>query len=92
MEAFGRSGVSAMAFARNHGVNYQTFIAWLRKRREAELAPPAGSAFAELLLDESVTAAAALRVTLPCGAAIELASRAALPLAAELLTMLARRC
>lgn len=92
LEAFGRSGLSAMAFARNHGVNYQTFIAWLRKRREAELAPPAGEAFAELLLDEPAPAAAALRVTLPCGAAIELASRAALPLAVELLSLLRRPC
>ena len=34
LEAFDRSGTSAMAFARQHGVQYQTFIAWLRKRRE----------------------------------------------------------
>ena len=92
LDAFARSGLSAMAFARGHGVNYQTFIAWLRKRREAELAPPAGAAFAELLLDESGPAAAGLRVTLPCGAAIELASRAALPLVVELLSLLRRPC
>jgi transposase-like protein len=34
LEAFDRSGTSAMAFARQHGVQYQTFIVWLRKRRE----------------------------------------------------------
>jgi transposase-like protein len=32
--AFDRCGVSAMAFARQHGLKYQTFISWLRKRRE----------------------------------------------------------
>lgn len=94
LDAFGRSGLSAMAFARNHGVNYQTFIAWLRKRREADVAPAAGPAFAELLLEgpAPATSAAALRVLLPCGAAIELASRAALPLAVELLNSLRRPC
>lgn len=34
LAAFDRSGISAMAFARQHGVQYQTFIVWLRKRRE----------------------------------------------------------
>ena len=35
LEAFQASGQTAMAFARQHGVKYQTFIAWQRKRREA---------------------------------------------------------
>ena len=34
LDAFDRSGLTAMAFARGHGVCYQTFIAWQRKRRD----------------------------------------------------------
>ncbi len=39
LAAFNRCGVSAMAFARQHGLNYQTFISWLRKRREGRDRP-----------------------------------------------------
>lgn len=34
LDAFEASGQSALAFARSHGVKYQTFVSWLRKRRE----------------------------------------------------------
>jgi transposase-like protein len=34
LDGFDRSGISAMSFSRQHGIHYQTFIAWLRKRRE----------------------------------------------------------
>jgi transposase-like protein len=94
LEAFDRSGMSAMAFSRQHGVSYQTFIAWLRKRREcgAPLQSDA-PAFAEVMLRQPAPdSAASLRVVLPCGTVIEVASRAALPLAAELLSTLRRPC
>lgn len=94
LEAFDRGGLSAMAFSRQHGVCYQTFIAWLRKRRErgTPLQPDA-SAFAEVMLPQPApTPAAALRVVLPCGAVIEVSSRATLPLAIELLSTLRRPC
>ena len=92
LEAFDRSGTSAMAFARQHGVQYQTFIAWLRKRREEVPAlDRSGPAFAEVLVSHSASAEA-LRIVLPCGAALEIASRAALPLPLELLAALRRPC
>ena len=92
LEAFDRSGTSAMAFARQHGVQYQTFIAWLRKRREEVPAlDRTGPAFAEVLVSHSASVEA-LRIVLPCGAALEIASRAALPLALELLAALRRPC
>ena len=70
---------------------YQTFIAWLRKRRQSPcVADTARPAFAEVLLDKP--ASAALRIVLPCGAVIELTSRAALPLVLELLSNLRRPC
>ena len=34
LDAYDRSGLSAMSFSGQHGVRYQTFIAWLRKRRQ----------------------------------------------------------
>ncbi len=95
-EAFDRSGLSAMAFARSHGVCYQTFIAWQRKRREQATIPAThyGPAFGEVLVaDRQPTCPSAeLRVILPCGSIIEIASRAALPLAVELLSTLRRPC
>jgi transposase-like protein len=94
LEAFERSGLSAMAFSRQHGIHYQTFIAWLRKRRQSgEALPPGIPAFAEVMLQEPPpTPCAALRIVLPCGTALEVSCRAALPLAAELLQTLRRPC
>ena len=96
LDAYNRSGLSAMAFARSHGVCYQTFIAWHRKRRKQATLPPthSGPAFAEVLVTDRQPAcpSAALRVILPCGSIIEIASRAALPLAVELLSTLRRPC
>jgi len=96
LDAFDRSGLSAMAFARSHGVCYQTFIAWQRKRREqaTNLPTDSGPAFTEVLVADRQSAcpSAALRVILPCGSIIEIASRVALPLAVELLSTLRRPC
>lgn len=95
LDAFDRSGMSAMSFTRQHGVQYQTFIAWIRKRRQnSGAAEIAGSAFAEVMLNsrEATPAAGGLRVLLPCGAMLEIGSRAALPLAVELLNTLRRPC
>lgn len=95
LDAFDRSGMSAMSFTRQHGVQYQTFIAWIRKRRQnSGAAEIAGSAFAEVMLNsrEATPAVGGLRVLLPCGAMLEIDSRAALPLAVELLNTLRRSC
>ena len=96
LDAFDRSGLSAMAFAHGHGVCYQTFIAWQRKRRSKATLPVthSGPAFAEVLVADRQPAcpSGALRVILPCGSIIEIASRAALPLAVELLSTLSRPC
>ena len=95
LDAFDRSGLSDMSFSRQHGVHYQTFISWLRKRRQTAISPEGapGPAFAEVVLDGPAPATtAALRISLPCGAMMEVSSRAALPWAAELLTTLRRSC
>ena len=94
LEAFDRSGLSAMSFSRQHGVSYQTFIAWVRKRRECgDALPPDAPAFAEVMLQKpSHDPSSGLRTLLPCGTVIEIPSRSALPLAAELITTLRRSC
>ena len=99
LDAFDRSGTSAMAFARDHGVKYPTFISWLNKRKAGRRDDDASAnrpAFAEVLLEGAILPSAAitapLRVVLPCGAAIEIGHRAALPLAVELLASLRRPC
>jgi transposase-like protein len=94
LNAFDRGGQSAMAFSKSHGVSYQTFIAWLRKRRDGGASlPPGVSPFAEVMLEaSSPSSTSALRILLPCGTVIEVTSRAALPLAAELLSTLRRPC
>jgi transposase-like protein len=94
LDAFERSGLSAMAFSKQHGVCYQTFIAWLRKRRPCgEILTPGAPAFAEVMLQNPPPPqGSALRIVLPCGTLLEVASRAALPLAAELLQSLRRPC
>ena len=98
LEAYDRSGMTAMAFARLHGLKYPTFIAWLATRRrngQSHVDGPvaAGTAlagFAEVVgIDGS---AAPLRVQLAGGMVLEIHSRAALPMAAELLAMLRARC
>lgn len=96
LDAFQSSGTSAMAFARQHGVKYQTFIAWLRKSRGQAASGATGPerAFAEVLLDDAPPAcgSAGLRLILPCGTVVEIASRAALPLAVELMSTLRQSC
>jgi len=93
LEAFDRSGISAIAFARQHGVQYQTYSVSLRKRREQGPLDTSGPAFAQVVVSNPpATSTEALRIVLPCGAAPEIASRPALPLALELLAALRRPC
>ncbi len=95
LDAFEASGHSALAFSKEHGVKYQTFISWLRKRRECVVdAVQSGPAFAEVVMKDAdqTSAIAGLRLTLPCGTVMDVASRAALPLALEILQTLRRPC
>jgi transposase-like protein len=39
LAAFARSGLSAAAFARRHGLHYTTFCAWRQRRARAKTAP-----------------------------------------------------
>lgn len=54
LDAFEAGGRSALAFSKEHGVKYQTFISWLRKRRELAVAGnPSGPAFAEVVMKDA---------------------------------------
>jgi transposase-like protein len=75
---FDRSGLSAAAFAREHGLNYTTFCGWRQRRDKTKLAPafievelPAPTAPVELVIE--VGAHARLRVH--CESQIALAAR-----------------
>jgi hypothetical protein len=91
LDEFDRSGLSAMAFCRMHGLVYPTFAAWVQKRRRLSSTAPA---FAEVIVEpceEARTAVVAspLRITLPSGAILEMTHREQLSLAVELLRQLA---
>ena len=51
LDAFDQSGMKGLKFARQHGVNYQTFANWIQKRRrERGLYPVVRSAVADTSL------------------------------------------
>jgi hypothetical protein len=85
--AFERSGLSAAAFARQHGIAYTTFCSWRRQRRPA--VPQMGFAEVELVkppLPEPIV------VELGCRARMRLSSHAQLELAVSLLNGLEAAC
>jgi hypothetical protein len=78
LAAFDRSGLSAAAFARHHGLNYTTFCSWRQRRAstrtspafvQVELAAPAASD--ELVIELGGSA----RLRLQSTGQIELAAR-----------------
>jgi transposase-like protein len=77
LAAFGRSGLSAAVFARQHGISYTTFCGW--RHRQAKTKPPAfvevelsGPAAAVELLIEVGTHA---RLRISSAGQVELAAR-----------------
>ena len=53
LDEFGRSGLSAAAFAKLHGLKYSTFAAWARKRRlQEEATLPASLSLAEIVVKD----------------------------------------
>ena len=95
LDAFEHSGMGGAAFAREHGVKYQTFATWVQKRREQAQPGSGALTLAEVVVKEEVGASlpgpAGLRVELPGGARLEVTDRAQLGLAVELLRALGVR-
>lgn len=77
LAAYDASGLTQRAFARREGVNFNTLVAWLQKRRAEGAGQPA-IRFEEVSLSpESTRATGVLEVTLPGGLLVRGASVAA---------------
>jgi hypothetical protein len=84
LSAFDRSGLSAAAFAREHGIRYSTFCGWRYKRAAGK----ASSVFVQVELPKPAAPAAGLLIDLGAKATLHLSSEAQIPLAAKLLQTL----
>jgi len=86
---FERSRLSAVQFAKTHGLKYSTFAYWVARQRRSR-AP--GGKPALRLLEAVITPPAGLLVQLPGGARLELCDRSQVPLAAALVRALEQSC
>ena len=106
LDAFEQSGMPGTRFAREHGINCQTFATWIQRRRRerGEYGRPAGRretgrgtssgtlTLAEVLMpDEKPEPAAAVRVELPGGASLTVTDASQAAVAAELIRRLSAR-
>ena len=89
---FDRSGVSGARFARMAGIKYQTFAGWLHQRRMRSAGGKRSKqvTWVEAAVKPAGAEGASLRVQLPGGAWMDLASSAQMHGAALLLRELAR--
>ena len=93
--------MSSKAFAAHHGIKYTTFANWVQQRRKGRKANAPGSrsrngalalSLARVVVEEGAEGTGGpLTVELPGGARLEIRSREAARLAAELLGALAGR-
>lgn len=101
LDEFERSGVSGVQFTAAHGINYQTFLGWRKrrrrqgkKRRSIGTAPTPAPKFElqEVVVgDSSGEDAAALEVEIPGGIRLRLSNREQVDLAADLIRRLQLR-
>jgi transposase-like protein len=84
LDAFERSGSSAAAFARKHGIRYGTFDAWRRQRRRATKATPD---FVQIEVSQAVAPVEVI-IELGPSARLRLATASQVTLAAQLLQAL----
>ena len=92
LAAYEGSGMSGPAFARQCGIKYPTFAAWVAKSREAgDGPPPDAESGQEFLLAEFAgeVSGSGLRVELPGGAVVHVANASQAGLLGALLKALA---
>jgi len=78
IEAYESSGLSGPRFAALHGVNYQTLVSWLKKRRHADASHPALRSLVPAELETPTPRAAGappLEILLPCGVRLAIRDR-----------------
>ncbi len=89
LDTFEQSGMSGAAFARLHGICYQTFMSWLHKRaRKTFSGEPQ---FQELIVTSGKSCSHGLVVELPGGGRFQLDRADQLPMATALLHYLEAR-
>jgi hypothetical protein len=72
LERFDASGLSAMRFAREHGLKYATLLYWLKSRRKA-VKP---QSFVELSVDDRREPSAAIEIFLDGGISLRVSTAA----------------
>ena len=88
--AFESSSLSAPAFARQCGIKYPTFAAWIAARKRGESKPARKNPPAFLIAEVAAeTGGSALEVRLPGGAVVRAAGSGQIRLLAELIRHLA---
>lgn len=89
LAAFQTSSLSAMAFARQCGIKYPTFAAWLAAGRSRQPKPAGGKPVFLIAEMADAADAIALEVRLPGGAVVRATGSGQIKLLAELLRQLA---
>jgi len=94
LDEYDRSGMTGRAFARHYGLKYQTFAAWLAKRRKREQTSQVErvnlvEAVIEGSQERPIASTAGVRVELPGGASVEMANEVQAGLVACLIRNLA---
>jgi len=95
IEAYETSGLSCPRFAAMHGVNYQTLVSWLKKRRQADPDHPALRSLVPAELDSVSPRSATARpmeILLPCGVKLAVHTPCQMDMAASLIRKLSRPC
>lgn len=87
VDAYEASGLSGPRFASLHGVNYQTLVSWLKKRRQNEPRHPALTSLVAAELDDMLRnpSGPPLEVLLPCGVRFAIHTPAQMQMAADLI-------
>ena len=97
LDEFERSGLSGQKFAAVAGLKYQTFAAWMLKRRRqresgAPVKPSEPARWLEAVVAESVPPTAGLVLQLPGGVRVEVTAEKQMALAVLLVRTLAGSC
>ena len=95
IDAYEASGLSGPRFAALHGVNYQTLVSWLKKRRQGDPDHPALRSLVPAELASPPPRGAtvmSMEILLPCGVRLAVHTPSQMNMAATLIRELSRPC